>query len=158
MFQPNSFGVSFSVASFNMAQQDQARSGYWRLFYYNMQEQSLAKDKEREQKQREEAAQGTVEVEKTEPVAKPEPKPKRRVGKPVSRVESVTEIQPIHPRPVYNNPQPTVDLITPLLRVISNQLYEDYLSSEPLVIAMLKRKADNDEDEEDSIHLLMIAA
>lgn len=45
MFSSSSFAkASFSVNAFKMAQDtDTARSGYWRLFYYNMQAESEAK-------------------------------------------------------------------------------------------------------------------
>ena len=158
MFSANSFSpASFSIQSFKMVQQDQARSGYWRLFFTEMQEKSLEDDRrKREQEQRQEAPQGTVEVTETEPVAKPKPKP--RTAKPVRRVERVIETLPIHPRPVYNSPQPAIDFVTPFLRIVSNEFYLWQQSSEPIVAAMLQRKAANDEDEEDSIHLLLMAA
>lgn len=42
MFSHKSFSqVSFSVTSFKLAQEASARSGYWRLFYYNLQEKAL---------------------------------------------------------------------------------------------------------------------
>lgn len=65
MFQAKSFQpLSFSLQSFKMAEEaNSGRSGYWKLFFYNIQEEALRKH---EQKQRESAEKrtgaGTEEV------------------------------------------------------------------------------------------------
>ena len=47
MFSHKSFSpVSFSITSFKMAQEESVRSGYWRLYFYQMQEEALRKAKE----------------------------------------------------------------------------------------------------------------
>ena len=158
MFSANSFSpASFSIQSFKMAQQDQARSGYWRLFYTEMQEKSLEEDRrKREQEQRKEAPQGTVEVTPAKPIAKPKPKPKPRV-KPVPRDEHLDEPVPHVVRPIYVAQPDPFEFVTPLLRIISIEFHSWNLSSKPLV-ALLEKQAANDEDEEEAIHLLLMAA
>ena len=156
MFSANSFSpASFSIQSFKMAQQDQARSGYWRLFFTEMQEKSLEDDRrKREQEQRKEAPQGTVEVAEAESVAKPKPKPKRRAAEPISRDEPLGAV-PF--KRVYAQQPDPFEFVTPLLRIISTEFHSWSLSVQPLV-ALLERQAANDEDEEDTIHLLLLAA
>lgn len=48
----------------------EGKSGYWRLFFYNMQEESLKRDKEKfvEQDQRQEATEGASQGAQAEPV------------------------------------------------------------------------------------------
>ena len=136
------------------------RSGYWRLFYTQLQELSNEEDrKKREQKQRQEAPEGTIERTQTEPVAVTAParKARRAVGKPGSALV-VKEESRVHPRPIYNIAKPQYDSITPFLSVISNEFHQWQMSSEPLIAMMHAKKAANDEDEEDSIHLLLMAA
>lgn len=157
MFSANSFSpASFSIQSFKMAQQDQARSGYWRLFFTEMQEKSLEDDRrKREQEQRKEAPQREVEVAETKPVAKPKPKPKRRAAESISRDELVAK--PMLRSVFAQQPDP-FEFVTPFLRIISQEFYLWNVSTKPL-LAMLERKAANDDDdEEEAINLLLLAA
>ncbi len=52
MFSLNSFKpVSFSLQSFKMAEEaNSGRSGYWKLFFYNMQEEALRKHEQKQGK------------------------------------------------------------------------------------------------------------
>ena len=136
------------------------RSGYWRLFYTQLQELSNEEDrKKREQKQGQETPEGTGKGTQTEPVAVTAPTRKaRRVVRKPDPETFVKEESRIHPRPIYNNVTPVYDSITPFLSVISNEFHQWQMSSEPLIAMMYAKKAANDEDEEDSIHLLLMAA
>lgn len=83
MFHHNSFNpVSFSIQSFKMAQEDQGRSGYWRLFFYKMQEEALKKDQVKEE---------VLETEKLEKLA-PQSLPARK-----PRITPVTPEVPLKP-------------------------------------------------------------
>ena len=153
MFNLNSFKpASFSIQSFKMAEEaDSGRSGYWKLFFYNMQEEEL---KKHEQKQREEAPQSASQRPKksrSKPAVKATPSVEQRIvpeppSRPVKRV-------------VVADP-PELPSITPYLAVISAELRLMYQTSQPLLVRLIDQeriKAANDEDEEDVVLLLLAA-
>lgn len=129
------------------------RSGYWRLFYYQLQEAELEKEKQkREQEQGQKAPEGKSEAASQATPAVPKPKAKPRVAKP----KPVEVLPKVHPRPLYNKvPEPVS--IEPWLHVVSNQFRAEYLSILPLQKIVLLQKAANDEEEEVLTLLLMAA-
>ena len=152
MFQHNSFlRASFSVQSFKMAgEENTARSGYWRLFYYNLQEESLKQD---EQKQREEKKVGAGE---SQEVKSPEaPTKRKRKPEPIEVVEEW--VPPFIPRPIYQAKKShTVPEIDDLLRESSL----GFLEWRGIITSMswgLAAQISANDDEED-IELLLLAA
>ncbi len=91
MFNRSSFSpVSFSLISFNGAREDTGRSGYWRLFFTQMQEEA---DKERDEKATKDSGK-LVAPEVV--VAKVKKQPKPVVPKKRKKVE-VKKLAPIVP-------------------------------------------------------------
>ena len=127
------------------------RSGYWRLFYTQLQEESLKKDAELKKSE-----EKVVEVVAPEVIAPIKAKPKKK-----SVPKKVVEEVVVHERPLlpekYNIEIP---LITPFLSIISMEFRSWLITSEPIRIALLQREAANDHDaeEEENIHLLLMAA
>lgn len=126
-----------------------AKSGYWRLFYYNLQEEALKKD---EQVKGKAAEKGEGESEKAKPVAakKPKPKPKPR---PIEVLEPIPHL----PKPIYRKAEAVPssefgDLLAQLRIEFSTwQFALPILSAQ-----LLSRQAAN--DEEDDIEMLLLAA
>lgn len=132
----------------DMSTQD-GRSGYWRLFYYQLQEAELEKEKQkREQEQGQKAPEGKSEAASQTAPAVPK--------KPRAKPKPVEVLPKIHPRPLYNKvPEPVS--VEPWLHVVSSQFRAEYLSLVPMQKVMLLQKAANDEEEE-LLTLLLLAA
>jgi hypothetical protein len=126
------------------------RSGYWRLFYYQLQEEEL---KKHEQKQGQEAPEGKSELaEEVAAIVPKKPRTKPRVAKPVI----VEEGPKVHPRPLYQK-QPEPFDVAPWLATLNAEFRAWNLSAQTLHGMLQQRKAAND-DEEEIIHLLLLAA
>lgn len=125
------------------------RSGYWRMFYYQLQEEEL---KRHEQKQGQEATEGKSEVPQAKPVAAA--KPKR--APPERRAAPVVELPKVHPRPIYQK-QPEPFDVAPWLATINAEFRAWNLSAQTLHGLLQQRKAANDEEEE-VLTLLLLAA
>lgn len=143
------------------SEESPGRSGYWRLFYTQLQEQSLKEDEERrEQKQRQEAPPREIEAAEIEPATKPiaKPAPKRRTVTRIIEREPVIVVE----RPIYRELSRVdrIDEITPLLNIVSNDFRKWMFSVESLRIILLQRQAANDDnaEEEENINLLLLAA
>lgn len=130
-----------------------AKSGYWRLFYYNMQEEALKAD---EQKQRETTEKRESERKTEEPVQSAPAKVTAPVVRRSVQAKPVEEKPTTRERPIYAT-APELPLVTPLLNIISMEFRMMLQTSQPLYFAMLERKAANDEDEEDVELLLLVA-
>jgi len=127
-----------------------ARSGYWRLFYYNLQEEELKKD---EQKQREKAQERTRQGSQTKPLGRKSVQQKPRT------VESEVEVwtPPYLPKPVFNvYKRSELPDITQYLNVIRDEFRGWITVSTPLWEAMLAKEAAN--DEEHDLELLLLSA
>ena len=151
MFQAKSFTpASFSIQSFKMAEQAQARSGYWRLFYYKMQEESLKKN---EQEQREKEEKRTGESEKAITPAIPAKKRARR--KPVELEEEVWE-PPELPKLIYQRVAPPVfNPVTQFLSIITTEFRQLHYSIYPLEVKLAEKEIELDEED---IEMLLLAA
>ena len=159
--KPQYFNMNYLHGATAVPSND-GKSGYWRLFYYNLQEEALKKD---EQVKGKAEAEGKSESAKKEPVvAQParKSKPKRM---PVQAGEAAVdrpadasdERPPVHQRPIYRRHESLPDIL-PFLNVLSLEFRSWVLSSEPLVQLMLQRKAANDAELEDDEDLLLLAA
>jgi len=150
MFQAKSFTpASFSIQSFKMAEQAQARSGYWRLFYYKMQEESLRKN---EQEQREKAEKRTGQ-------SSQESAPIVSTAKKRRRPEPDVEIwePPALPKPLYRKIIPVkINPITPFLSIITQEFRQLYLTLPFLQQKLMERQEELDDDED--TELLLLAA
>ena len=149
-FKPQYFNAAYLHGATAVPAQD-GRSGYWRLFYYEMQEEAL-REKRDDQVPANAAAQDTLVKREDIPVAA---KPVRKKRKPAPAEPAIPKVKerPLLRR-IEQQEQPD---ITPLLRVISNDFRAMVLSLEPLRVKMLEQKAANDEEGE-LIHLLLLAA
>lgn len=126
------------------------RSGYWRTFYYQLQEEEL---KKHEQKQGQEAPEGAREsTEEVAAIVSKKPSAKPRVAKPVTAEEGLK----VHPRPIYQK-QPEQFDVAPWLATINAEFRAWNLSAQTLHGMLQQRKADNDEEEE-VLTLLLLAA
>jgi hypothetical protein len=125
------------------------RSGYWRLFYYQLQEEEL---KKHEQKQGQKTPEGKSEVASETTTAVPKkPRAKPRVAKPV-----VDELPKVHPRPIYQAPPKQFD-VAPWLETLNTEFRAWNLSAQTLHGLLQQKKAANDEEEE-IITMLLLAA
>lgn len=122
------------------------RSGYWRLFYYQLQEEEL---KKHEQEQGQKAEEGKSESpRKVTAVVSQPAKPKASV------VIAEREPLKVHPKPIYQRPPEPVT-IAPRLRVLSTE-FQAWNTSSRALEKLIRDKAANDEDE--AIILLLMAA
>ena len=149
-FKPQYFNAAYLHGATAMPAQD-GRSGYWRLFYYEMQEEAL-REKRDDQVPANAVAQDTLVKREDIPVVAKRPAKKRKPAPAEPAIPKVKE-RPLLRR-IEQQEQPD---ITPLLRVISNDFRAMVLSLEPLRVKMLEQKAANDEEVE-LIHLLLLAA
>lgn len=149
MFSSGSFAkASFSITAFKMAQDtDTARSGYWRLFYYNMQEEALKKD---EQVKGKAETESKSESSQAKPIAQPKPK---RKPEPVVTEEPIPHLL----KPVYRGAveQPSQEF-GDLLRVLRIEFSTWQFTLPILSAKLLATQAAN--DEEDDIEMLLLAA
>ena len=147
MFSLNSFKpVSFSLQSFKMAEEaNSGRSGYWKLFFYNMQEEALRKD---EQKQGKSATQSAGSRAPQKPVAKP----KRTRSRIVEEVVEAEEFEPL-PKPMYRN---KTDEFPSEITCLVQQNWVKLLGLNiPLEFYFPTDQAANDEDDEEFLLLLV---
>lgn len=147
MFSLNSFKpVSFSLQSFKMAEEaSSGRSGYWKLFFYNMQEEAL---KKHEQKQGESEAQSASSRASQEPVAKP----KRARIHTIEEVEPSEEFEPL-PKPIYRQ---QTDFVPNEITCLVQQNWVKLLGLNiPLEFYFPTEQAANDEDDEEFLLLLV---
>ena len=147
MFSLNSLKpVSFSLQSFKMAEEaSSGRSGYWKLFFYNMQEEAL---KKHEQKQGESEAQSPSSRAPQKPVAKP----KRTRSRIVEEVVEAEEFEPL-PKPMYRN---KTDEFPSEITCLVQQNWVKLLGLNiPLEFYFPTEQAANDEDDEEFLLLLV---
>ena len=147
MFSLNSLKpVSFSLQSFKMAEEaNSGRSGYWKLFFYNMQEEAL---KKHEQKQGESEAQSPSSRAPQKPVAKPK-RARRRV---VEEEESLEEFEPL-PKPLYRGQ--TERFPSEITCLIQENWVKLLGLNVPLEFYYPPEPAANDDDEEEFLLLLV---
>lgn len=146
MFSLNSLKpVSFSLQSFKMAEEaNSGRSGYWKLFFYNMQEEAL---KKHEQKQGESEAQSTGSRAPQKPVAKPKRSRAHRVTP-----EAVEDFEPL-PKPIYRQ---QAHFVPPEITCLVQQNWVKLLGlNVPLEFYYPPEPAANDDDEEEFLLLLV---
>lgn len=148
-FKPQYFNANYLHGATAVPAQD-GRSGYWRLFYYQMQEEAL-KPKEVKNDEVPEVANQEAKVLEDKRVDVP-------VKKVVRRKERKPEQPTVRERPILRKIN-AVELpsVTPFLNIISTEFKQWFQTSEPLRIAMLQQKAANDEEDE-IIELLLLAA
>lgn len=147
MFSLNSLKpVSFSLQSFKMAEEaSSGRSGYWKLFFYNMQEEALRKD---EQKQGKSATQSPSSRAPQKTVAKP----KRTRSRIVEEVVEAEEFEPL-PKPMYRN---KTDEFPSEITCLVQQNWVKLLGLNiPLEFYFPTEQAANDEDDEEFLLLLV---
>lgn len=149
-FKPQYFNAAYLHGATAVPAQD-GKSGYWKLFFYQMQEEAL-KPKETKDDKVPEVAVQEAEVLEDKRVDVPAKKVVRRKA-PEPETPTVRE------RPILRKVEPVEELpnVTPFLSVISSEFRMWLNTSEPLRIAMLQKKAANDEEEE-IINLLLLAA
>ena len=147
MFSLNSLKpVSFSLQSFKMAEEaNSGRSGYWKLFFYNMQEEALRKD---EQKQGESEAQSPSSRAPQESVAKP----KRVKARVLEEERALEEFEPL-PKPLYRG---RTEQFPSEITCLVQQNWVKLLGVDLSVGFYIPSESSaNDEDEEDFLLLLV---
>lgn len=149
-FKPQYFNANYLHGATAVPAQD-GRSGYWRLFFYQMQEEAL-KPKEVADDKVPQVADKEAEVLEDKRVDVP-------AKKVVRRKEREPEVPTVRERPILRKAESVEELpnVTPFLNIISSEFRMWLNTSEPMRVAMLQRKADNDEEEE-IINLLLLAA
>lgn len=149
-FKPQYFNANYLHGATAVPGQD-GRSGYWKLFFYQMQEEAL-KPKEAKDDKVPEVAVQEAEVLENKRVDVP-------VKKVVRRKAPEPEAPTVRERPILRKVEivEEVPSITPFLNIISSEFRMWLNTSEPMRVAMLQRKAENDEEEE-IINLLLLAA
>lgn len=133
------------------------RSGYWRLFFTKMQEESLQKTKEAIQQ----AVKETIS-EQVEGQAAPQRARKAKARKPaVVAVEHYPEVR-FKRKPIFSNPQPVVEQFPAWLSLVSLEIDSWFSTIIPLweerkqVIIFKQQEAANDADVR--LRLLLLAA
>ena len=146
MFSLNSLKpVSFSLQSFKMAEEaSSGRSGYWKLFFYNMQEEALRKD---EQKQGKSATQSAGSRASQESVAKPKRSRAHRVTP-----EAVEDFEPL-PKPLYRKKKD--DFPSEITCLVQQNWVKLLGLNVPLEFYYPPEPAANDDDEEEFLLLLV---
>ena len=147
MFTLNSFKpVSFSLQSFKMAEEaNSGRSGYWKLFFYNMQEEAL---KPHEQEQGKGTPQSTSRRASQKSVAKP----KRARIHAVEEAEPPEEFEPL-PKPMYRQ---QTDFVPNEITCLVQQNWVKLLGVDlPVGFYIPSESSANDEDEEELLLLLV---
>lgn len=147
MFSLNSLKpVSFSLQSFKMAEEaSSGRSGYWKLFFYNMQEEALRKD---EQKQGKSATQSAGSRASQESVAKP----KRVKARVLEEERALEEFEPL-PKPLYRGR--TEQFPSEITCLIQQNWVKLLGLNVPLEFYFPTEQAANDEDDEEFLLLLV---
>ena len=146
MFSLNSLKpVSFSLQSFKMAEEaNSGRSGYWKLFFYNMQEEAL---KSHEQEQGKGTPQGASSRAPQKTVAKPKRPRVRRVTP-----EAVEDFEPL-PKPIYRQ---QAHFVPPEITCLVQQNWVKLLGVDLSVGFYIPSESSaNDEDEEELLLLLV---
>lgn len=141
------------------------RSGYWRMFYYQLQEEEL---KKHEQKQGQKAAQGTVESTGKDAPRNPVPKPRKLTPtQKSSNAQTPGVVPPVTQKKLYIVPKRQEQMdVAPLLKSISNDLTAWALHSQELSVKFQssKRQEQLDKafqsanDDEETITWLLLAA
>mgnify|MGYP000270539646 CR=1 FL=1 len=146
MFLPASFNpTSFSRVSFNGASQpvvQDGRSGYWRLFYYQLQEEAL----------KEKPPANVVKEVKPSPVVKKKAKP-RRVEK-----EEVEEAIPFRPLPMFERKEIPENHISDTWRITIEIRMMVALFQQNQVKLRGTLRFNIIEDDEEDLELLLLAA
>ena len=120
------------------------RSGYWKLFFYNMQEEALRKH---EQKQGKGTPQGASSRAPQKTVAKPKRPRVRRVTP-----EAVEDFEPL-PKPIYRQ---QAHFVPPEITCLVQQNWVKLLGLNiPLEFYFPTEQAANDEDDEEFLLLLV---
>ena len=120
------------------------RSGYWKLFFYNMQEEAL---KKHEQKQGKSATQSAGSRAPQKPVAKPKRSRAHRVTP-----EAVEDFEPL-PKPIYRQ---QAHFVPPEITCLVQQNWVKLLGlNVPLEFYYPPEPAANDDDEEEFLLLLV---
>lgn len=142
-----------------------ARSGYWRLFYYQLQEAELEKEKlKREQAQSQKTAQGTVQSTGKDTASSPAPKPRKLTpAQKSSNTQTPVEGPLFNPKKLFVVPKRQEQLdVAPLLKSISDDLTAWALHSQELSVkfqAVEKKKLEEEAaNDEEVITLLLMAA
>lgn len=147
MFSLNSLKpVSFSLQSFKMAEEaNSGRSGYWKLFFYNMQEEAL---KSHEQEQGKGTPQSTSRRASQKPVAKP----KRVKARVLEEEEALEEFEPL-PKPLYRG---QTEQFPSEITCLIQQNWVKLLGVDlPVGFYIPSESSANDEDEEELLLLLV---
>ena len=120
------------------------RSGYWKLFFYNMQEEALRKD---EQKQGKSATQSAGSRAPQKPVAKP-----KRTARPAIEEEPLEEFEPL-PKPLYRKKKD--DFPSEITCLVQQNWVKLLGLNVPLEFYFPTEQAANDEDDEEFLLLLV---
>ena len=121
------------------------RSGYWKLFFYNMQEEAL---KPHEQEQ----GKGSPQSASSRAPQKPVAKPKRTRSRIVEEVVEAEEFEPL-PKPMYRN---KTDEFPSEITCLVQQNWVKLLGLNiPLEFYFPTEQAANDEDDEEFLLLLV---
>ena len=148
-FKPQYFNAAYLHGATAVPAQD-GRSGYWRLFYYEMQEEAL-REKRDDQVPANAVAQDTLIKREDISVA----------AKPVRKKRVEKEEKPREPilKPLYRQSAVAAekDTLTPFLNTLSDEFRAWNFSTNALWVKMLSEKAANDEEDE-TITLLLLAA
>ena len=147
MFSLNSLKpVSFSLQSFKMAEEaNSGRSGYWKLFFYNMQEEAL---KPHEQEQGKGSPQSASSRASQESVAKP----KRVKARVLEEERALEEFEPL-PKPLYRGR--TEQFPSEITCLIQQNWVKLLGLNVPLEFYFPTEQAANDEDDEEFLLLLV---
>lgn len=133
------------------------KSGYWRLFYYQLQEAELKKN---EQEQGKEAPSGARQVaEEVATVAHPRKSTKRKL-EPLVRLETFEKPE-FRRKAIYSNPTKLNTKLPALLLAIDNELAQMYKDFAPRIVAQavkFNKQVDAANDADLRIRLLLLAA
>ena len=153
--KPQYFNMNYIHGATAVPSND-GRSGYWRLFFHNMQEEALKKD---EQVEREAAQEGTRKGAAKEPaeVAKPIAKPVRQRHRavPVRATEETTFN--VVERPIYRTQAELLPENALFLNVISEEFRAMLKTSNVIQLRLKARQAELEEEENDDDMLLLAA-
>lgn len=157
-FQQNLLKAQYFRPQYLSGQTDEtARSGYWRLFYYQLQEAELKKN---EQEQGKEAPEGARQVtEEDASVGAPRKRTKRKLE---SLVKLETFEKPEFKRKqIYSTPTKINTELPGWLLLVDNELVQMYKDFAPRIVAQavkFKKQVDAANDADLRIRLLLLAA
>lgn len=164
-FAISSVGMGYGSTYISAAGfKDGGRSGYWRLFYYNLQEEELKKYEqkqlqeagvsEHEQKQGQEAEKGAGKT--AGKAATTIPKADTASRKSGEAVPGIEELK-ARRKPIYQ-PQPQQFDVAPWLSMLNSEFQAWNRDSKAIETALGNQKAENENEEDELIHLLLLAA